>query len=326
MANLPSPPPFIVDYQSYDFPQGVVQRVGSMRFSADELAHALFTTGRSPGNQVSYGNASVWEFIHRASLIPSYIRRSPSGRVVRSRLAFDLDRSEKVGMSYALGQAATGIFCRKLLSVPFLMHIDRYASRFNLTFSTTRKRADLFGYGVPTGWVVAEAKGRSNSMEYELRQKLVEQKRSVVSIMGQQPALALGCVASFPPGTSVMRIDAFDPEPGGVEPIAIDVDLDRYMLTYYEPFIAAIDAGEEENDAESRSQITSSRLQTLGVRIGLLRTIDQRVRRAILGELDGLGNAILSDLSKLQAAAPFTDGSLVEADWESSLTIRDWQH
>jgi hypothetical protein len=336
-VNLPSPPPFLVDYQSYDFAQGTVRRVGSVRFSAGELAHALFTTGRSPGNQASYGNASVWEFIHRASLIPSYIRRNPNGRLVRSQLAFDLDRSEKVGVSYALGQAATGIFCRKLLSIPFLMHIDRYASRYNLTFGATRKRADLFGYSAPMGWIVSEAKGRSNSMEYELRQKLFEQKRSVISIMGQQPALALGCVASFPPGTSAMRIDAFDPEPGEVEPIAIDVDLDRYMLAYYEPFIAAIDAGEEETGEEkteeeeetypeSRQQIRSARLQALGVRIGLLRTIDQRVRRAILGELAGLGSAILSDLSRLHEAAPFSDGSLLEADWEASLTIRDWQY
>jgi hypothetical protein len=325
-VNLPSPPPFIVDYQAYDFPQGTIQRVGSMRFSSGELAHALFTTGRSPGNQVSYGNASVWEFIHRASLIPSYIRRNPNGRIVRSLLALDLDRSEKVAVSYALGQAATGIFCTQLLSIPFLMHVDRYASRYNLVFGASRKRADLFGHSAPMGWIVAEAKGRSNSMEYELRQKLIAQKRSVISITGQQPALALGCVASFPPGTSAMRVDAFDPEPGGVEPIHIDVDLDRYMLAYYEPFISAIDAGEEESDPGLRSQIRSVRFQALGVRIGLLRSIEQRVRRAILGELAGLGNAILSDISNLETAAPFSDGSLVEADWEASLTIRDWQH
>jgi hypothetical protein len=103
-VTLPSPPPFIVDYQAYDFTQRVIQRIGSMRFSANDLAHALFTTGRAPGNQATYGKASFWEFVHRASLIPAYIRRNPNGRLVRSQLARDLDRSEKVGVSYALAR------------------------------------------------------------------------------------------------------------------------------------------------------------------------------------------------------------------------------
>jgi hypothetical protein len=323
--TLPSPPPFRVAYQAHDFPQGVIQRIGSMQFSANDLAHALFTTGRSPGNQTTYGMASFWEFVHRASLVPAYIRRTPNGRLVRSQLARDLDRSEKVGVSYALGQAATGIFCRQLLSIPFLMHIDRYADRYNLTYGATRKRADLFGWAASRDWIVAEAKGRSNSMEYELRRKLVEQKRSVVSIAGQPPALALGCVASFPSDASVMRVDAFDPEPEGLDHLNIDVNLDRYMLAYYEPFITAIEAGDEDDDARSRSPIGSTRIPALRLRVGLLRTIEQRVRRAMQGELDGLGEDILSDLSGPDAIAPFSDGSLVEADWEASLTIRDWE-
>jgi hypothetical protein len=276
-VTLPSPPPFIVDYQAYDFTQRVIQRIGSMRFSANDLAHALFTTGRAPGNQATYGKASFWEFVHRASLIPAYIRRNPNGRLVRSQLARDLDRSEKVGVSYALGQAATGIFCTQLLCIPFLMHIDRYGDRYNMAYAATRKRADLFGCAASREWVVAEAKGRSNSMEYLLREKLVEQKRSVVSIAGQPPALALGCVASFPPDTSVMRVDAFDPEPEGLEHFSIDVDLDRYMLAYYEPFIAVIDVGEEGEESESRSPIRSTRIPALGIRVGLLNTIEQRV-------------------------------------------------
>ena len=323
--TLPSPPPFTVDYQAYYFTQGVIQRIGSLRFSANDLAHALFTTGRAPGNQATYGRASFWEFMHRASLIPAYIRRTPDGRLVRSKLARELDRSEKVGVSYALGQAATGIFCRQLLSIPFLMHIDRYGDRYDLAYAVTRKRADLFGCTVSRDWVVAEAKGRSNSMEYELRGKLVEQKRSVVSIAGQLPALALGCVASFPPDASVMRVDAFDPEPEGLEPFSINADLDRYMLAYYEPFIVAIDAGEGDEAAESPSPIRSTYIPAVGIRIGLFGAIEQRVRRAILGELAGLADEILSILPSLEGAAPFPDGSLVEVDWEAALTVRDWQ-
>lgn len=300
--------------------------MGSIRFSANELAHALFTTGRSPGNQVSYGDASLWEFVHRASLVPAYIRRDSRRSLVRSRLALDLDRSEKVGVSYALGQALTGIFCRQLLSIPFLMHVDRYANHHGLAFGSTRKRADLFGYGTAPGWIVAEAKGRSNSMESELQDKLIEQKRSVISIEGQPPALALGCVASFPPQTSRMQVDAFDPEPEIENALTINADLDRYMIAYYEPFIVAIDAGDSESEEEQSPSTISARFQAFRVRIGLLRSIEQRVRRAIAGEVTGLGESILSELASSRSAAPFSDGSLLETDWESSLTIDDWQY
>jgi hypothetical protein len=323
---MPSQPSFLVDYRASHFPTGTVQGVGTISFSANDLAHALFTTGRSPGNQRSYGNASLWEFVHRASLVPAYIRRDSGQHLVRSQLAIDLDRSEKVGVSYALGQALTCIFCRRLLSIPFLMHVDRYANHHGLVFGSTRKRADLFGYGTSPGWVVAEAKGRSNSMESELQDKLIEQKRSVISIEGQPPALALGCVASFPPQTSVMRVDAFDPEPEIEDQLAISVDLDRYMLAYYEPFTVAIDAGEQESDQEQSPSIISVRFQSLGIRIGLLRSIEQRVRRASAGELTELGQFILSELAKSQSAALFPDGSLFEVDWENSMTIDDWQH
>ena len=59
------------------------------------------------------------------SLIPAYVRRSYRGELVRSRLASDLDRSELVGLSYALGQAMTAVFCRLELSVAHLLHNDR---------------------------------------------------------------------------------------------------------------------------------------------------------------------------------------------------------
>lgn len=326
--GAPSTPPFIADYQAYDFPPGMIQRIGSIRFTADDLAHALFTTGRAPGNQFSYGKLSVWEFIHRASVIPAYIRRDRNQHLVRSRLARELDRSEKVALSYALGQAITGIFCNVTLSIPFLMHIDRYAERYSLTFSS-QKRPDLIGYSSSQGWSVAEAKGRSGAMEFGLRQKLVDQKRSVLSIEGAPPALALGCVASFPPNTAWLRVDTFDPEQHEIEPTAISVNLDRYMLAYYEPFTAAIDAGEAEttdDDAES-APIRAVGFPSLRLRLGLLRSIDQRVRRAIAGELDGLGQSILSDLvTTTRPIMPFPDGTLIETDWEEALTVRDWEY
>jgi hypothetical protein len=322
-----SPPSvqFIADCQAHYFPQGVIRRVGSIAFTPDDLAHALFTTGRAPGDQFLYGATSVWEFLHRASLIPAYIRRNQVGRLVRSRLALTLDRSEKVAVSYALGQALTGIFCRRLLSVQFLMHVDRYADRYNIKFGNTRQRADLFGLRAQ-GWIVAEAKGRSNSIESDLPQKLISQKGSVLSIENRPPSLALGCVTSFPPRYPALRVDAFDPESGPVEPISVPVDLDRFILAYYEPFIAALDTGEAEEARDAVSTINYVQFQSSRLRVGLLRAIEDRVRLAIRGELRGLGSSILSLLATAELSeTTFPDGTTVETDWEDSLTLNDWQ-
>jgi hypothetical protein len=167
MVRLP-PPEFEVRYRAFSFPTGVMDGNGKLCFTADELAHALIATGRAPGDRGRYGWASAYEWMHRASLIPAYLRRRYDGQLVRSRLASELDRSELVGLSYALGQATTALFCHKELSVTHLLHIDRYADQHRLRFGG-RKRADLFGIA-RQGWVVAEAVPEAISIPANLDQ------------------------------------------------------------------------------------------------------------------------------------------------------------
>lgn len=322
MVTIP-PPDFEVPYRAVGFPAGVASGYGMLRISPNGLAHALFATGRASGDQKLFGAASTWEWLHRTSIIPAYLRRNHHGELVRSRLALDLDRSELVGLSYALGQAVTGVFCRTELPVTHLLHVDRYANQYGLVFGQTRKRADLFG-PTPRGWVVAEAKGRSRSMEASLRQKLIEQKRSIVSIGGAPPWLALGCVASFPVRTAAMRVDVFDPQEDSEDAIALDVTRDRYMLAYYLPFLNAIDFGEPEQEA---GRFISARFGSFGVRVGLLRAIANRIRRAAAGELDGLYDelqAVLDD-SLSREVDMFPDGTVVETTWGQSLALSDWE-
>ena len=268
----------------------------------------------------------MWEFIHRTSLIPAYVRRTPDGRLARSQLALDLDRSEKVALSYALGQAMTAIFCSHYLSVRFLMHIDRYTARFSVRFSA-RRRADLFGQSVSGGWVVAEAKGRSNSMESALVNLLQAQKQSVISVGGVPPSLALGSVASFPPKTRVLRVDAFDPEPREPELVAIGVDIDRFVLAYYEPFLAAVELGQadrgRENQVGDEANLEVARLDPVRIRIGLVRDVAVLVRRARQDEMSGLAHSVVRVLERRTSPSVFPDGTLVETDWETELETQD---
>lgn len=109
--------PFVVRYYSSGFPYKMINRTDDIQFYESDLVHALFTTGRAPGDQLVYGEASVWELLHRSSLVRAYVRQDDKQHLVLSRLAHELDRSEKVAVSYAIGQAMTCIFSRKVLSV-----------------------------------------------------------------------------------------------------------------------------------------------------------------------------------------------------------------
>lgn len=311
---------FKVPYSAALFPPGTVQNSGMLTVSPSELAHALFVTGRAPADQLAYGRSSIWELIHRVSLIPAYLRVGAGNRMVRSRLATDLDRSEKVAVSYALGQAMTGVFCEQLLGVDHLLHVERYAHRYGVRFGSTGQRPDLIGRS-RSGWVVAEAKGRSNGMESALAQKLWDQKRSISSIQGVAPWCALGCVASFPPKTRSMRVDAVDPEDEEPEAVELSIDEDLYVLAYYEPFAIAIDGG---SSAETDGQITRVTFEGLGLTMGLDGAVLELVRAAREGSVVGLAERVEERLESTEReASAFRDGSEFETEWDAALTLAD---
>jgi len=241
---------------------------------------------------------------------------------LRDRLwPFELDRSEKVGLSYALGQAFASIFCEKVLQVPWTMHLDRYADRFNVVFASTKHRPDLLGFN-GTGWLVIEAKGRSNGVDSALRQRMAHQKRAVGWINGIRPAMALGCVASFLPAHGTLRVDAVDPEEDDIEPAEVEVSLDLFMLAYYEPFVAALEMG---NTEEGEGDFVMSEFEGLGLRVGLHRGILERLTFAIQESPEGLAQTVSSFLSDGRAGRDlqFSDGSAVETEWEEALGATD---
>jgi hypothetical protein len=315
----PPTPQFAVPFTASGFPAGVITGPQILEFDETDLAHALFVTGRAPGDTAAHGMSSVWEWIHRVTLVPSYVRMTPGGSFARSNLALELDRSEKVALSYALGQAMTGIFCQHVVGVDYLMHVDRYAQHFNVTFGAERKRADLFGHA-PNGWVVAEAKGRSNTMENALVEKLEEQKRSVLTVAGAAPWLALGCVASFPTPDKMMVVDAFDPEENDENAIHVEVDLESFFTAYYEPFAAAIDFGTEIDDYES--SVIASEINGLGVTVAMPRSIYDALRSPGIDQ-EPLSTTVGRE-REVRPAGTFPDGTAISVDWGDALATQDW--
>ncbi|MFE3788197.1 MULTISPECIES: hypothetical protein [Streptomyces] len=323
---------FVVPYQAVSFPiPPGLNGTHRLVFTADALAHALFTTGRAPGNTANHGWASVFEWLHRVALMPAYLRRRPDGRIARSDLARELDRSEKVALSYAVGQAMTGIFATQLLDVRFLMHVDRYGGSYQLVVPPkTKSRPDLFGQRRNGGWVVAEAKGRSSPIDANLKSKMRSQKRMIRSVAGVPPEIAYGCCAYFEKATNGaewLRMYSVDPEEN--EPEAIDFRVsspDQFIAAYYAPFLTALKAGEPVSD--SASDYLTASFGPFGIRVSLLRSVAERVQAAQGGLMRGLRDDVLDLLPDAaeweMTPGHFADGTGLVTKWTDAFAQHDW--
>lgn len=298
------------------FPSNTPQP-GSLGFTDNDLVRALFVTGRAPADRWS-GASSVWEFRHRAAMTEAYVRSDPASRLIRSELAQDLDPSEKGYLSYSLGQALTTIFCEQVLKVDHMLHIQRYARHHDIEFGDGGERPDLFGLS-GRSWVVAEAKGRSNAMESTLREKLTRQKRMVRTVNGRRPSIAVGCVAMFPAPERSMKFHTFDPEDPSPTAHEIELNEDKFMLAYYEPFLRVFES-DHSLDVDDNGERASATLAGTGVTIGLASAVRERVERSA----EDLREGLAEDVSEILRDIPgkqFPDGSFFETSWKGSLSL-----
>ncbi|MFF3544746.1 hypothetical protein ACFYXD_23185 [Streptomyces platensis] len=320
---------FTVAYTTEQFPPDIPAS-GVLTFTPEALAHALFVTGRAPGDRTAYGLTSLYEWLHRTAVVPAYVRHGPNGELMRTNLAKSLDRSEKGALSYALGQAMTGIFSEQVMSVRFLMHIDRYAPDHQLTFAAnTRQRADFFGRRrLGRGWVVAEAKGRSGPIEPDLLKKMQDQKRTVQSIAGVPPEVAYGCAAYFRQSSGYresLAVHVVDPPEDEPDAIHLPVDLDRFIWTYYAPFLAALEEG------RNGPSLGDYRVTTLGRHqpsVGILRPVIERLERVyrqerLTGLHDDVTRLLDEHISDDRAPNRFLDGTLVTTRWQAAMAQHD---
>lgn len=178
----------------------------------------------------------------------AYLRETSSARLIRTSAYDDLDATEKSGVSYALGMAITKIFAARQLSIPWLMHLDRYRQVFGVRLKVGRSRPDLIGprdVNAQRDWIVAEAKGRTHGLDADAIKKMRLQKRRVLTIQGQRPLLYMGAAAHFT--NDVLECRVIDPPARGeiTEMFAeIDDAKRRFVRAYYQPFLDLLEDGE----------------------------------------------------------------------------------
>ena len=166
------------------------------KFSWAQIAHAAVTVGRQNWNDVlQHGNYSILELLWRVAMLHANLRQS-KGRLTQSPAFKNLDRSEKGAVSFFLGLCMAKIFAERLLSVPWLLHLDVYRVKLKPTFVTTG-RPDFIGMDANGHWVVIEAKGRTGYIKSELLNKAKNQTQALSTIDGQIPALRIVMATHF---------------------------------------------------------------------------------------------------------------------------------
>lgn len=205
------------------------------------------------------------------------------------------------------------------------MHVDRYAARWNTVFGTGRSRPDLIGMTPEGQWVVAEAKGRSNSMEPELAAKLHSQKGMIREIDGRPPDLSLGCVSSFPVlrggQHGPLQVDAVDPEPGE-NAVSLDIDASRFLRAYYEPFAAALAMGEQSELSSDDVLVVDS--PSLRLSVGLRRDVlDALAAGEDLQNTWKAGMNTVRGASEVDGVQVRRDGTFVRASWQENFRQQD---
>lgn len=110
--------------------------------------------------------------------------------------------------------------------------------------------------------------------------------------------------------------------------MSLAIDVDRFVLAYYEPFLRAIESGETASDTRGEGEVgvVTSRFEAVGVTVGLRKDIADLVRRAEEGQVEGLASSVMEALDVSTAPATFADGIVVETSWDSALSIGDWEY
>jgi len=235
-----------IPYTSARFPPSFAVRSGTLSFSWSDLLWAAITIGRPNTAYVfQHGDASIHEALFRLSLVRMALEQIPlSNRLHRTGAFRALDPTEKGAVSYFLGMAVCKLFASRLLSTPWLLHLDVFRGQLNPATLGGRSRPDLVGQDASGSWHAFETKGRSSVPSSEDKQKAKEQAQRLVSVDGSACSLHIGSFAFF--RGEELEFYWRDPEPEDpedLEPLKVEVR-DEDWANYYQPALAMAEEGE----------------------------------------------------------------------------------
>ena len=232
-----------IKYNSTAFPAKYGHKLigeNSLNFTLQQFLWAAITVGRrKPSHVLRNGIYSKYEISYRVMIIMANIAKERrTGHLLKSIAYTSLDPSEKGAVSYFIGLTLTKLLAEKLLSTPWLLHLDVYKNSFFLTskhklvFAKTKSRPDLLGLNTSKQWIVMESKGRSGKIDSEVLGKAKNQTKTLRTVGGTIPELKVAVVAHFK--DELLTVDWTDPDESNVDSIDIPMDNDAFLREYYE--------------------------------------------------------------------------------------------
>ncbi len=228
----------MITYTAQGFPiayGGALAGTFPLSVSWEEIIWAAISVGKAQlAHMTQYGVFSAFEFMYRAAIIYANLVETSSGRLRRSSAYDGLDPSEKGAISYFIGMTVAKLFANRLLSVPWLMHLDVYRQQLQ-PILVGKSKPDFVGLNANNGWVVLEAKGRTNDYEESVLQAAKTQTQQLTTIQGTQPVLRVASLAYFAAGN--LEFTALDPRQKKGEGKFGDLPLTRneFLKIYYRP-------------------------------------------------------------------------------------------
>lgn len=244
---------------------------GSMCCSTtwEDLCWAAITVGkRNQADILKHGAYSWFELVYRMHMLWANLQSDSADRFVQTAPYGDLDRSEKGAISFFLGMAVTKLLAADILDVPWLLHMSNFSGGKYLS-------PDFIGSRIGGGWVVLEAKGRSNGMTSDLKDDALAQAKRPLSLLDGTarvtPSLRIASIAHFSSGC--LRAYWEDPEEDANdgEEMEVEVNPARVFHDYYYPiveFVASRRFRREERALDNRV-FTVAKIEEIDVEIGL---------------------------------------------------------
>lgn len=265
-----------LEVESRDFPNGPYG-IEDIRISWGDVLWAALTLGRPSLTEVfQHNRQSAYEAVFRLSMIKMALqerwRRGPRLGYTNAFLA--LDPSERAAINYFLGLVFCKLVASRLLSTPWLAHIDVFRDQLQLHFMRGRSRPDLVGMNSLNGeWYSFECKGRASVPSETDKVRAKEQALRLVQVSGNRCSMHIGAFSFHK--NDVLKFYWRDPPPYEKEPIEFDAT--RYdWRHHYQPVLRLL----TEYGANSENFIEPGQLYKLDdfdLRIGVHHAIADRI-------------------------------------------------
>jgi hypothetical protein len=247
--------------------------VNSISVSWAELVWAAVSVGKAQLQDLAlYGVFSALEMTYRTAIVYANLQETPVGYVRRSAAYDGLDPSEKGAISYFIGLTLAKLMAGRLLSVPWLMHLDVYRAILDPVLLGASK-PDLVGLTQDGEWIVVEAKGRTNTFVASVLTDAKLQTQQLTTIQGMAPVLRMATLSFFD-SAGILRMAVEDPKSEQRMRIP-DLPLTPGLIleSYYRPFETRIERALATKQEKLRGQtFRVAQLPELDMWVGLSET------------------------------------------------------